>query len=125
MSVKTFEIHATVLRLAENKASGPDGVPNEFAQLYWSEVKDKIVNLIQGFHSCCIDISNLNRANIVMVPKKDSPMEVKDFRPISIINIVPKIISKLLATRLAGFLPNLVSIRQIAFVQGRQISEIL
>lgn len=59
----------------------------------------------------------------MMVPKKDSPMEVKDFRPISIINLVPKIISKLLATRLAGFLPNLVSIRQTAFVQGRQISE--
>lgn len=59
----------------------------------------------------------------MMIPEIDAPSNVKDFRAISIINIVPKIISKLLATRIAKFMSELVSINKIVFVKGRQISE--
>lgn len=117
------EIRLTVLNLAKNKAFGPDEVPNEFAKFYWNDVKSEIVSIVQEFHIKGVDLSHLNRANIVMIPKIESPVEVNDFWSISIINLIPKIISKLLATRLAQFLPNLVSVNQTVFVQGRQISE--
>lgn len=83
-------------------------MPNGFAQLYWEEVKGEIVTLVQGFHEGTTDLSTLNRENIMMISKIDASSNVKDFRPISIINIVPKIISKLLATRIDKFLSKLI-----------------
>lgn len=79
--------------------------------------------MVQGFATGTIDLSQVNRADIIMIPKLEGANAVKDFRPISIINLLPKMISKLLVTRLAKFLPDLVSPNQTAFVQGRQILE--
>lgn len=117
------EIEAAVKSLAQNKASGPDGLPNEFAQVFWEEVSSDIIALVQGFSSGVTHMKEINRADIRMIPKRDGADQVKDFRPISIINLVPKIISKLLALRLSKFLPQLLSPYQTAFVRGRQISE--
>ena len=58
-----------------------------------------------------------------MIPKKENAVQVGDFRPISVMNAIPKLISKLLANRLRGHLPNLISSNQTAFVQGRQITD--
>lgn len=58
-----------------------------------------------------------------MIPKKDQPTIPVDFRPISVISIIPKLISKVISNRLRTFLPDLISPNQTAFVQGRQISE--
>lgn len=113
----------TVLSLANNRASGPDGLPNEFAKFYWPDIKTDIMSLINGFYDRSINIEALNTANIVMIPKREGVVQLKEFRPISIISLVPKIISKLLARRLASFLLALISINQTAFVKGRQISE--
>jgi Reverse transcriptase (RNA-dependent DNA polymerase) len=48
---------------------------------------------------------------------------VTDFHPISIINLFPKLVSKVLATRLSRFLPELISRNQTSFIKGRQIAE--
>lgn len=40
------EIEGAISKLAKNKASGPDVLPNEFAQLYWPEIKDTVVHII-------------------------------------------------------------------------------
>lgn len=58
-----------------------------------------------------------------MIPKKDNPQTTADFRPISVLNLIPKLISKILANRLRLVLPSLISSNQTAFVHGRQISE--
>ena len=52
-----------------------------------------------------------------------NPLTVNDFRPISILNLVPKLISKILANRLCHKLPDLISTQQTAFIKGRQIAE--
>lgn len=114
------EVANTIYSLANNRASGPDGLPNEFAKVYWSEIKFEVMRLVTDFFNETIDLRPLNTANIIMIPKKADAVELKDFRPISIISLIPKIISKLLATRLSRFLPDLISINQMAFVKGRQ-----
>lgn len=58
-----------------------------------------------------------------MIPKKEVSVQVADFRPISVMNVVPKLISKILANRLRDFLPTLISPAQTVFIRGRQISE--
>lgn len=117
------EVERAVRQLAKNKASGPDGLPNEFAQIYWEEVKDEIMDLIIAFYNHVLDLKPINRGNVIMIPKKEGANSVHDFRPISVINLVPKIISKMLANRLRRALPDLISPYQTAFVKGRFIAE--
>lgn len=63
----------------------------------------------------------LNATFIALISKKIGTVEVKDFRPISLVNGVYKIISKVLANRLRAVLGKIISKPQNAFVRGRQI----
>jgi hypothetical protein len=65
----------------------------------------------------------LNSAYITLLPKSPDALEIKDFRPISLIHSFAKIVSKLLANILAGKLPSLVSNSQSAFIKGRCIHD--
>lgn len=118
-----LEIDIAVQQLARNKVSGPDGIPNEFLQTHWSVVKENVTQLIHGFYNHSIDLSNINHANIVMIPKKEICVKVSDYRPISIMNAILNLVSKILANRLRDFLPVLIVQTQTAFIGGRQISE--
>jgi Reverse transcriptase (RNA-dependent DNA polymerase) len=109
--------------MARNKASGPDGLPNEFLRAYWPLLKSKILALFNEFFHGRLNMLHINKANITMIPKKDGPQTVEDFRPISVINLFPKLISKVLATQLAGKLSALISTNQTVFMAGRHIAE--
>lgn len=117
------EIETAVRGLASNKACGPDGLPNEFAKNYWPQLKGELSALITAFFDHSLDLTAVNRANIIFIPKKEHPKKTSDYRPISVINLLPKIISKILANRLAETMPDLISIQQTAFVKGRYIAE--
>jgi hypothetical protein len=57
----------------------------------------------------------LNTAYITLIPKKEGADQVKDFRPISLVHSFAKLITKLLANRLAGRLNEMISPIQSAF----------
>ena len=63
----------------------------------------------------------LNSAFITLLPKKEDASNIKDYRPISLVHSVAKLITKILANRLAGRLDQLVSPNQSAFIKGRFI----
>jgi hypothetical protein len=70
-------------------------------------------------HLPCLEF--LNSAFITLLPKKDDALEVKDYRPISLIHSFAKLVAKLLANILSPHLPRLVSINQSAFIKGWSI----
>ena len=67
--------------------------------------------------------NGLNDTNICLIPKTRNPNEMAQFIPISLCNVIYKIISKVLCQRLKKVLPGLISKTQFTFVAGRQISD--
>jgi hypothetical protein len=116
------EVWATIKALPSDKAPGPDGYTGRFYKVAWEVIKSDLMaavsRLMQG------DVSRLfllNSAYVTLLPKMADAMEVKDFRPISLMHSFAKIATKLLANRLTTKLPSLVSCNQSAFVKGRCI----
>ena len=61
-------------------------------------------------------LRKMNFTHIVLIPKKNDPLVMADYRPISLTNIVSRILSKVMANRLKRVLPNVISEAQSAFV---------
>lgn len=80
--------------------------------------------VFQSFHEDGEFELSLNATFLVLIPKKYDAEEVKDFRPISLVGGVYKIIAKVLANRLRVLLPDIISEIQNAFVGGRQILDL-
>lgn len=68
-------------------------------------------------------VRGLNAGFISLIPKVPCPQEVVDFRPISLIGSVYKLVSKVLAKRLQKIMPGIISDNQFAFTSGRQITD--
>ncbi|XP_060212175.1 uncharacterized protein LOC132639770 [Lycium barbarum] len=94
-----------------------------FFQHAWEVIKNEIINALKHFHHHCHMVKCINASFISLIPKKKGAIELKDYRPISLISSVYKIASKLLAERLKTVIGKLVSGSQNAFVRGRQITD--
>jgi hypothetical protein len=60
---------------------------------------------------------------VVLIPKKDNPIKISDYRPISLSHSFAKIVTKLMANRVAPELEHLVSVNQTAFIKKRCIHD--
>ncbi|GKD31482.1 cysteine-rich receptor-like protein kinase [Tanacetum coccineum] len=115
------EVKSAIWSCASNKSSGPDGLNFTFIKAHWDIIKKKIFNCIKYFEATSNFSVGCHPSFIVLILKINDPLGFSDFRPISLIGCVYKIISKILATRLAKLIPSIISPNQSAFISGRQI----
>ncbi|XP_050232953.1 uncharacterized protein LOC126681456 [Mercurialis annua] len=106
-----------------NKAPGPDGFNMFFYGRSWQIVKEDIMQIFNDFCSTGLFPKGLNTAFLILIPKVKGASNIKDFRPISLINGIFKLLSKVLANRLAPCLPDIISENQFGFIKGRSIHE--
>ena len=83
------------------------------------------MRMFNDFHQTRRFVRSLNTTFLVMIPKKEGAEDFKDFRPISLVGSLYKLLAKVLANRLKGVMCNLVNKAQNAFVGGRQILDAL
>jgi hypothetical protein len=89
--------------MAPLKALGPDGFNAGFFQKNWELVGPEVCQAILYSLNNGVISNDLNSTFIALIPKSKHPSGVTDFRPISLCNVLYKIISKVLANRLKGF----------------------
>ncbi|CAN6226415.1 unnamed protein product [Urochloa humidicola] len=117
------EACAAARSMNRNSSPGPDGFGPGFYTAAWSTVSPAVMRLAQAFHDGGAELERLNRAYIVMLPKKPTAMKVGDYRPICLQNCSLKIVAKMLTSRLQLEIPHLIDVDQTGFIKGRSISE--
>lgn len=126
MLLKPFqedEVREALFMMNPNKAPGPDGLTAGFYQHHWELIGPSVTNAVLDFLQGGDMPEKVNMTTIVLIPKVKQPQEMKQFRPISLCNVVYKICSKLLANRMRPFLDEIVSEEQSDFVPGRLITD--
>ena len=117
------EVELAIKQMAPSKAPGPDGMPPIFYLKFWHVVGNDVTQAVLScLNSGCI-LKSINHTFITLIPKVKTPERVTEFHPISLCNVVYKLISKVLANRLKVILPQIVSNYQSAFVPGRLITD--
>ena len=83
------------------------------------------MNFFKQFHESGSFVRSLNATFLVLIPKKRGVEDLKDFRPISLVGGLYKWLTKVLANRLKVVLAKVISTSQNAFVEGRQIIDVV
>jgi hypothetical protein len=104
-----------------NKSPGPDGFNFKFLKVCWDIVKSDIMSFLNEFHGSAALPKAFTASFLTLIPKKDHPQALSDYRPICLVNSMYKILSKVLAGRLKIVLGKLISNVQSAFIPNRQI----
>lgn len=118
------EIRGALFQMYPTKAPGPDGMTARFFQNYWDIVGQSVIVACLKFLNEDSQIpEKLNETNVCLIPKCKNPKRMTELRPISLCNVLYKIISKALANRLKLVLDRIISPSQSAFVPGRLISD--
>jgi hypothetical protein len=111
------ELKEAIFQMHPDKAPGPDGFNPAFYQHFWDLCGNDIFEAAKDWLDRGYFPSSLNETNICLIPKCENPISMKDMRPISLCNVLYKMVSKVLANRLKVCIDKCVSEEQSAFVE--------
>lgn len=115
------EIKEAVFGCGGDRAPGPDGFNFRFLKRYWDLFAQDFVNILQHFY----DHGTINRgcasSFLALIPKVSDPSSLNDYRPINLIGVISKVISKILANRIRRMISSVISESQSAFLSERYI----
>jgi hypothetical protein len=86
------DIDKVIKAMPNDKATGLDGFNGLFLKKCWHIIKGDFYELCSDFFYGILDLQAINNSFITMVPKVQTPSSVNDFRPISLINYVVKLL---------------------------------
>ena len=114
------ELQQAVYDLKDEKSPGIDGFTAEFCKKFWSLIKDRYTAFINGANQISLSAFKNTSVTAILYKEKGDTDDLKNYRPISLINVDLKIVTKALTNRLKKVLPSLIHFTQTA-VDGRKI----
>ena len=121
IEIQLDEIEKTVKMMQLNKSPGEDGLPIEFYRTFWDEIKTYLINSYKySLANGSLSITQ-KRGIISLLPKKNDLQLLKNWRPLTLLNVDYKILAKLIATRLKSALIHLINDDQSGFLEKRYI----
>ena len=114
------ELQQAVYDLNENKSPGLDGFTAEFYKKFWSLIKDRYTDFINCADQTSFSAFKNTSVTALLYKEKGDTDDLKNYRPISLINVDLKILTKTLTNRLKTVLPSIIHFTQTA-VDGRRI----
>lgn len=119
IGVSVEEVKTIVFFMHPDKASGPDGFNPSFYQIYWDIVHVDFVQFCRNFMQTGELPAWVNNARVCLIPKLKEPKTMGDLRPISLCNVLVRILSKIMANRIKKILGSIISDKQSAFIESR------
>ena len=113
------EIVEAVSQCGSIKSPGPDSYNFYFLKNNWEVVGLDIIKVVFYLQEFGYIPRGCNASFITLVPKRESPFNLNDYRPISLTRCLYKILSKILANRLKCVLPKVIYIHQSTFLSGQ------
>ncbi|XP_019433790.1 PREDICTED: uncharacterized protein LOC109340533 [Lupinus angustifolius] len=117
------EIKDAVFALNEEGAPGPNGFSGCFFQNFWDIINKEVCNDVLHFFKQSWLMPNINSNSVILIQKLHGADRIEDYRPIALANFQFKIITKVLADRLAAIAPRIISNQQRGFIKERQIKD--
>lgn len=117
------EVEAALSHMGPLKSPRPDGFSAGFYQRHWSIVENEVTEAISNILNNEGILYSINSTFLALIPKKGNASMVSDFRPISLCNVLYKLISKTITNCLKPLMDSIISENQNAFVLGLLISD--
>lgn len=114
------ELEEAVAKLKKNKTPGPDGIPAEFYQTYWYIFGGLYLDFVNAVKRSSFPKESNTSITTLFYKNKGDIFHLAYYRPIALMNVDVKILTKLLSMRLKFVLPTIIHESQTA-VYGRQI----
>jgi len=117
------EVREAVWNFEGTKSPGPDGFNFNFIKANWETLKEDVMGVVHSFHETGILPKGCNASFIALVPKVKDPTTIDQYKPISLVGAMYKIITKVMSNQIKTVLPMVIDENQSAFMQGRGLLE--
>ena len=118
------ELGFALKNMKNNKSPGLDGFTVEFFKFFWTDIGHFILqSLNYGYRNGSLSITQ-KQGVITCIPKQNkSRINLKNWRPISLLNVIYKLASAVISNRLKKVLDNIINENQKGFIAGRFLGE--
>lgn len=111
--------------MCPSKAPSPDGLPAAFFQKYWQAVPGGLIDTCLHILNEQGDLTPLNHTYIALIPKICEHRKVTKFRPISLYNLVYRIMAKTIANKMKPVMSQIIFPVQSTFIPNKFVTDIV
>jgi hypothetical protein len=117
------ELKLILLHFNKERSPGPDGWTTEFFSHFFELVGPDLLLMVEDIRTKGKIFRNINSTFLVLIPKENNVASFNDYRPISLCNLIYKLVSKVIANRMKPILERSLSAEQLGFLKGRRIQD--
>ncbi|KAE8819993.1 hypothetical protein D1007_02175 [Hordeum vulgare] len=117
------EVGQAIASMKACLAQGPDGLPVVFFQKLWEILCPVIMPMFHEFYIGTLDMGRINFGAIALIPKVVGALDIWQFRPITVINVLARIFAKVCATHLSPVAERISHPLHSAFLKGTRIHD--